>query len=164
MRLGQCRLALLEGALRALVIIDRLVIIRFTDKLLLVQKLVAFIEFLLIVILRLVAIVGSLSRLKFTGQSHLIHFGYQLSLGHDGVVIHINLVDDARYLRSYFDFRHRLDGTGSGNGIADDTSLHHIGFKTDFMFSFRATEHPYKYQHHDNDTCGQIEFLFLFHI
>lgn len=63
----------------------------------------------LIVVFRFAAIVGSPGRLKFALECDFIHFGYQFAFGYYGIIVYINLVDDAGYLSTDFDFRHRFD-------------------------------------------------------
>ena len=87
-----------------LVVIDGLLIVRGGDELLFVQRLVALVEFFLVLVFGLCTVVGGALRGKFTLQCHAVHLGNELAFGYYGIVVYMNLVDDTAHLGTHFHF------------------------------------------------------------
>ena len=96
-------------------------------------------------------------------QGHFVHFGYKLPFGHYGVVIGIQLVDDAADLCTYFHFGHRFDGACGGHGVGDVGASHGGCLVCHFPVFGLSAQCPDSYAGHDDGSSCYDDNLLLAH-
>ena len=80
--------------------------------------------FLLILVFGLVRFQRGRARLQLCLQRRTVYLGDHFALLDDRVVVDVNAVDDARYLRAYLDLDDRLDRTGGGHAVNERSPTH----------------------------------------
>lgn len=106
------RLGLFVGVARLFVLVEGLVVFGIADQLLFVEGPGPRVVLRLVFVFGLAAGQLSFRLFQFGLERHLVHLGDQLSGVHHVVVVHVELVDDARHLRTDIHLRDRLHRTG----------------------------------------------------
>ena len=102
-----------------------------------------------------------LCRFELGLKGYFIHFGDQLSGLYVIVIIGVEFVDNARYLRTHVDLRDRLDGSGGRYRIADRDTADGCGPQLDSLLAGRAYDEPD--DDADNDDRHGYENVPFFH-
>ena len=117
-------LRLVVSAFGLVIVVLRRFEVRIADHALVMQPLDPGEVFLLILVFGLVRFQRGRARLQLCLQRRTVYLGDHFALLNDRVVVDVNAVDDARYLRTYLDLDDRLDRTGGGHAVNERSPTH----------------------------------------